>query len=649
VDRIVRRCLEKRREERFQTAHDVALALEAVLQAPTGAALLEEVEERSPYPGLASFTEKDAAVFFGREAEVKALWERIRERKLLAVIGPSGAGKTSFLRAGVIPARPQGWAAVYAVPGSNPALGLARGLMPELGGDMEAIDDLLGGVAELARTGEGERLVAIAKAWRARRDGTLLVVDQFEELFTLNPGEVQSRFASLLGRLAAEAGVHVVLSLRDDFLIRCHEQPALARVFEHLTPLLAVSGDGLRRALVEPARKRGYRFEDESLVDEMVSAVEGVRGSLPLLAFAVARLWEKRDRGRKLLTREAYREMAGVEGALAQHAEATMDQIGPERQATVREIFRNLVTAQGTRAVIDREELLSAFPDRPAAEDALRQLIDARLLTTYEVEGKEDEPSHHRVEVVHESLLKAWPRLVRWQAQDEEGALLRDQLKQAAHLWEEKGRTSDLLWTGMAFREFELWRERYPGALTALEEDFARSMADKARRKRRIIRAAAVAVMLVSTGVAIAIAVSGHKAVVAAERAEASKLLALAQLRLQEDPTEALAFATASLELADTREARLMALRAPQEAPPAWEVTSDISTSRLPEFSPDGHHLAVAGHSAEVGVWRDDGGPPLRLPGHDTSPRGSNRPIALSMRACDRWRAQGERRRVGRG
>ena len=137
----------------------------------------------------------------------------------------------------------------------------------------------------------------------------------------------------------------------------------------------------------------------------MVEAVEGARGALPLLAFAVSRLWEKRDRERKLLTRAAYEEIGGVAGALAQHAEATMDRIGAERQGIVREIFRNLVTAQGTRAVAEREELLSAFPERQAAEEVLRELIDARLLTSYEVEGKEGEASRHRVEVVHESLL----------------------------------------------------------------------------------------------------------------------------------------------------------------------------------------------------------------------------------------------------
>ena len=103
----------------------------------------------------------------------------------------------------------------------------------------------------------------------------------------------------------------------------------------------------------------------------MVESVEGARGALPLLAFAVSRLWEKRDRERKLLTRAAYEEIGGVAGALAQHAEATLDRIGAERQAMVREIFRNLVTSHGTRAVAEREELLSLFPERKAAEEVL--------------------------------------------------------------------------------------------------------------------------------------------------------------------------------------------------------------------------------------------------------------------------------------
>ena len=452
VDGIVMRCLEKRREERFQGAHDLGLALEAVLAAPAGAAVLEEVEERSPYPGLSSFTEKDAAHFFGWEEEVKALWQRLQNRKLLAVIGPSGTGKTSFVRAGVIPAAPAGWRCLWVTPGNRPFAAVARALVPELSNDPETLKRLVGAEA-------GEELTAALRVWRRRHGGALLAVDQFEELFTLNPSDVQECFAALLGQLASEGDVHVLISLRDDFLMRSQEHPPLRPILGELTALLALSAEALRRALVEPAKKLGYRFEDDALVDEMVESVEGARAALPLLAFAVSRLWEKRDRERKLLTRAAYEEIGGVAGALAQHAEAAMDRIGVG-QEVVREIFRNLVTAQGTRAVVDRDELLSAFPEKGVAEGVLRELIDARLVTSYEVEGREGEANHHRVEVVHESLLKAWPRLVWWQTQDEEGAVLQDQLKQAAHLWEEKGSTDDLLWTGTAYQEFALRRGR---------------------------------------------------------------------------------------------------------------------------------------------------------------------------------------------
>ncbi len=486
VGGIVRRCLEKATEDRYGSGHDVAMVLEAVLAAPSEAVSLLEVEERSPYPGLCSFTEKDAGVFFGREREVEELWGRIRNRKLLAVIGPSGVGKTSFVRAGVIASRPEGWAAVHATPGSNPGLGLARALTPELAGDAEADRELLAGVAEFSQSGEAERVVSAAKRWRSRHAEALLVMDQFEELFTLNPPETQARIAALLERLASEADVHVVLSMRDDFLIRCSDHEPLAPVFrdadsahrpEPATGCVAPSSSPRRRRATGSRTMRWSRRWSRS------SRATGER--FPS--------WPSRWRGcgrsgigrRSSSPARPTEEIAGVEGALAQHAEATMDRIGSERQGLVREIFRNLVTAQGTRAVMDREELLSAFPDQEAAGEVLGQLIDARLLTSYEVEGEDDEPSHHRIEVVHESLLKAWPRLVRWQTQDEDGAQLRDQLKQAAHLWEEKGRTPDLLWSGTAFREFELWRERYPGKLTALEEDFSRSMVERARRRRQ--------------------------------------------------------------------------------------------------------------------------------------------------------------------
>ena len=222
------------------------------------------------------------------------------------------------------------------------------------------------------------------------------------------------------------------------------------------------------------------------------------------MAFAVSRLWERRDQESKLLTREAYRKIGGVEGALAQHAEATLERIGPDNEGIVRSIFRDLTTAQGTRAVLTREELLSALPNRYAAELVLRQLVDARLLTSYETEGTPGEPGESRVEILHESLLSAWPRLVRWQTQSADGAQLRDQLRQAAHLWQERGKSDDLLWTGASDLEYLAWRDRYEGGLSSVEEDFAKAMsgfASRKRTRRRAAIAATVAALILGRGV----------------------------------------------------------------------------------------------------------------------------------------------------
>ncbi len=603
LDGVVRRCLEKDPSDRFASAIDIVAALEALLRLPSDAVSLQDVEERSPYPGLRSFTEKDARMFFGRESEVEALWTRIRARRLLGVIGPSGAGKTSFLRAGIAPARPDEWAAIVCTPGTAPLRALGQALGPALAGDSEAL-------GRLAGFEEPHTAFALVARWRQAHPDALLIVDQCEELFTLNPPEMQARFASLLARLADEADVHVVLSLRDDFLMRCHEHTCLAPIFDELTPLGVLSQDGLRRALVEPAARLGYRFADPLLVEDMVACVEGARAALPLLAFAVSRLWERRDRERKTLTRAAYEDIGGVAGALAQHAEATLDRIGAARQDLVRDILRNLVTSHGTRSVVDRDELLSAFPDRASAESVLRDLVDARLLTSYEAERHGGEAGRQGIEVVHESLLKAWPRLVRWQMQDEDGAQLRDQLKQAAHLWAEKGRTSDLLWTGTAYREYALWRERYGAPLTAVEEAFAAAMATRAKRKKLLLSATVATVIVGLSAVAIAIGISRQSAIESARRAEAAKLLAFAQARLADDPTEALALATASLEMVDTTEARRFALRALWDAPPAIEMPAGDTDLRNPAFSPDGSRLAVAGYNAYGRVWSDDGSGP---------------------------------------
>ena len=308
-----------------------------------------------------------------------------------------------------------------------------------------------------------------------------------------------------------------------------------------------------------------------------------------------------------------------MEGALAQHAEATLERIGAARERIVRELFRNLTTAQGTRAVLDRAELLSAFPDRAAAEEVLQRLIDARLVTTYETEGAEGQPSEHRVEIVHESLLTAWPRLVRWQTQEADGAQLRDQLRQAAHLWEERGRREDLLWTGASYLDYRAWRGRYAGGLSSLEEDFAGAMAaltNRNRRRRRIAVAAVIAALAIGLGIVAAFwgrsETARRKADAQTLRAEASKLLALGQLELERYPTGALAYALKSLELSDAPDARQFALRVLQKAPTAsWaKVDTDRQFADSLAFSPNGEWLAV-GDARRAQLRPRSGGPPI--------------------------------------
>ena len=167
-------------EERHASARALARALEEVTQRLPG------FETKRPYPGLASFTEEDAEYFFGREVEVEAVWKKLKRPRMLALVAPSGAGKSSFLRAGLLPSLPKGWKALIATPGNRPFQSLARALAPAFAGDAQAFQALL-------RFEEADAAVSLLQRFRQRHEHALVIVDQFEELFTLNPPEVAGR------------------------------------------------------------------------------------------------------------------------------------------------------------------------------------------------------------------------------------------------------------------------------------------------------------------------------------------------------------------------------------------------------------------------------------------------------------------------
>ena len=280
------------------------------------------------------------------------------------------------------------------------------------------------------------------------------------------------------------------------------------------------------------------------------------------------------------------------------------------------------MTAEGTRAPRAWEELLSAFPDqRGEAEEVLGRLVEARLLTSFEAPLDEGATGHRRVEIIHESLLAAWPRLVRWRDQDAEGARLRDQLRQAARLWAERERPIELLWSGPLFAEYLVWKGRYAGRLTALEQAFGRAMEEQAGRRRFRTRvgtgatfAALIVVLAVVSQLWVGSRSSEQRAVEQARRAEAQQLFALGQVEEDENPTLAFAYALAALEHGDSQDIRRFALRQLWKGPLTFVLTqgSNEGVASL-AFSSDGEWLVDSGTPPRM--WKRDGSGPRDIPG----------------------------------
>ena len=578
-------------------------------------------EETCPYPGLSAFTAADAAAFVGRERETEAFLNRLRVQPLLAVVGPSGAGKSSFVQAGVIPALPPGWTALVVRPGPSPIAGLAARLA---GAGIEA------GSLRARLAADADALAGLL----AGRAGTLvLVVDQVEELFTLcdDPAE-RALYAAALARAAraADDPVRVVMTLRDDFLVRAEELPAWRTRLAHGLQILTTPDEpDLRRILTEPLRRIGYELDPE-LPEEMVSEVAGEPAALALLSFTASRLWELRDRRFRQIGRKAYRSLGGVGGALARHAEETLAAMPSEEQRLVREVFRHAVTAEGTRAPLAPAELEAALGGGPHARAVIDKLVAARLLVVSDAELGE------RIEVAHEALLEAWPRLVTWRQEEAAGARLRDLLRTAARQWDERDRPSGLLWRGDALAEYRIWRGRHPGALTPIEEAFAGASLAEAARARRARRLLLGGAFLVLAGVAVALVIFGARAERARARAVASEhavqrsaeKLEL-QLRSQyegqgrrlvvaDDPLTGLAFLAEAGKLGAGGVAHdfvvAQAIRATEGE--LYSVRHDGMIGRV-RFSPDGARLLTTGYDGEVRLWSAADGAPLARLRHE--------------------------------
>ena len=589
-----------------------------------------------PFRGLSSFGPEHGALFFGREEQTEALANRIRRQPFVTVTGPSGSGKTSLLRAGALPTLTDHAVAVLR-PGAKPLEALAskiaettRHFLPEaeLLERLRADPSSLG--AQLAlwsreATGTGPASAPPStttnSVFRIAGEPTApkiaIVVDQAEEMLTLCHDDAErDAFAKALVSAGAspDAPSRVVVSVREDFFGRLATVAPLRGVYSRTVEVVTTPDrDALARTLYLPAKQFGYAFEDEQLITTMVDTVASEPAALALLQFCADRLWEVRDRTWKRLTWDAYRALGGVEGALAAHADRVLAEMSPAQQRACRGLLLRLVTADRTRAVVARRELIESASSPDDANAVLDRLIAGRLLTA----GESEEGGEVRVEIVHEALLRHWGALAGWLDEDVEGQRLTHALRQAAREWETRKRPRGLVWRGEALDDLKRWRKRATDRLTAEEAAFVQASEAEERRGSRIRRGLGAGAF-VATGAFAAFMFFQWRAAEDARR-EAERQHAEAEVRglvseaRNQEPAgklgEALALlrAAASLEPAETQAVSSLVsldMERLSRAGAAARVLSGHAwgLARL-GLSPDGKVAATASRDGTVKLW----------------------------------------------
>jgi DNA-binding SARP family transcriptional activator/WD40 repeat protein/energy-coupling factor transporter ATP-binding protein EcfA2 len=448
-----------------------------------------------PWQGLRAYDVDDTERFFGRDADVAACLAILDRSSFVALVGPSGSGKSSLLRAGVLATlRRRGHRVVLLTPGPRPMQSLT------------ALDD-------------------------DAPTGTVLAVDQGEEVFSLCDDLEERR--TFLERLTEESRRRPVLvTVRGDRLAQVTEHAGFSRLVEGGLHLVgALDEHGLRQAIERPAEQAGLVIE-HGLVDVLVSEVRDDPGALPLLSHALLETWRRREGN--TLTVQGYRASGGIHGAVAQSAEQLYGRMEPEQRRQLRDLVLRLVSP-GTEG----EAVRTRVPRRlvaPAHDQLVEALVAARLVTSDE----------GVLEITHEALTRAWPRLRGWLDDDVEGQRIRHHLSGAADAWDTLGRPASELYRGVRLTRALDWQSRAESTLTDTEREFLdaareasdaeeRSAAEHARAQARLIRRLRIVLSGAAVLLVLALAAGGIAAVQSdrasdnAAQAEQSAISALAR------------------------------------------------------------------------------------------------------------------------
>ncbi|MEV4009050.1 PQQ-binding-like beta-propeller repeat protein [Nonomuraea angiospora] len=614
--------------------------------------------DEAPYRGLWPFERNHSPIFYGRERATAKLLGKLAERLsgsgLAMVTGASGAGKSSLLRAGLLPALARGllpgapdsehWPQVVMTPTSRPLDELAVRLSALGRLEPLAVRRSVAANPQDVHLMVRHAVLADAERHERREQGRLvLVVDQFEEVFLLAQREEREAFLDALVA-AARAPALVVLAVRGDFAAECAGHPVLADALEDGQFVLGpMSESDLRRTITGPAATAEVDLEpglvDSVLADLRSHADEGGYGAgvLPLLSQAMLLTWDKRD-GRTL-TNRAYGLIGGVAHAVESAAEEVYESLPADRQRLTRDVFLQLAGIGPEGQLVSRRarraELLDSFPAERAAdvEAVLEAFTTRRLLVAGGGDGEADDGT---VEIAHDALLRSWPKLSGWLDEGRSDYLVFRQFMNTATDWQAGGRDPAYLYRGTRLAAL---REAYPrwagdSARRVALADTHRAFLDASERasargaRRRRATVAALVVLLLASLAGAGIAVDRATQATAQENAARSRELAGRSLDLSEsDPALSRLLAVAAHQVDDTPESRhslLTALLNPARA----VFTGDREGVWDMAFGPDGRTLATAGQEGAVRLWDAVTGRPIGAP--MTTPGASVYAVAFS-------------------
>jgi WD40 repeat protein/DNA-binding winged helix-turn-helix (wHTH) protein len=610
-----------------------------------GARDWEYWKQNSPFRSLTVFEEEDAWLFFGREAGTADLVNRVSRSAVVAVVGNSGSGKSSLLRAGLIPALREGrrvapngsngihvqecWRIAVFRPSAAPFDYLAEVLPGQLAPELsvkEQAEFIAECRAKLPAGGDSLRnaisalvLAANHNPAQAGHSRVLLVVDQFEELFTVTHNvAIRDRYIDSLLAAACLDGavqVHLVLSLRADFFGHCLDHAALSTQLEaSLFTLSAMKTEQMRETIEKRLQLAGGRAEP-GLIDSLLEDVGAEPGNLALLEHALGQLWEQCGGPGCTFTNFAYREMGRLRGALGRHADAVLESLDKEQKHLAQKIFLELVHlgegAQDTRRRVAKSELL-ALGEAAQVEEPLARLASSRLIAM----GREGEETF--VEVSHEALIREWPALRAWLAENREDLSLERRLEQAAEEWHSLNRDTGALLQGARLIHAEEWLarrdndtsdllRRYVLASVEARTDVMRREREAELRELRRQKETARRLRWFSyaLGILLLVAASSawfayHQQVLEKSRAMAAQ----AEEMVSRDRGQALDLAIRSWQRAHTEEARLAVA---SSLPESLLTISGKDPVYRTVFSPDGTRILMAASESVKLLSADDG------------------------------------------